>query len=481
MAAADNIQIRLNVSNAIENVMTRHHEDLSKSAPVIAKVQAIARAAEASFPDLKKTIPNLKNEILRFQMAEAAIEAKQKITPEIKLRLDFLALETDDYIADKILDTIYAKWKIKIIDPKEEASLHLMAKKVAALDAVSLQAVFDRGNQEVQHNLHYHPRDLELIGNKPTNEKLSKELLLANVHMQKQRSQFSDPLDFKKLSQTPCNFPIHTEIAKLPNMSVGIAHAQGQRPTMEDVHVASSGNFAFDPPIAYEIVGIIDGHRGDETAKFVAAQIQKEIETAVQKYGTSDDGIRMALKEAFVQLDAKLACKIGNTSGAVAVISLKIGSHLWTANTGDCRAILKVGKNVTQLSEDAKPETPRFKKSIEKRGGSVLLGAGHTPRVNGILSTGRAFGDKGKDLRGKDGHYVMSPRPKITKIDLQPYQDECRRILLILACDGIWDVATSREAGTVVGKSPQEDATALVRGALNGKSSDNCSALVAEL
>lgn len=480
MAAADNIQIRINVSNTIQSVMTKHDDLLSHPAPITAKVQAIARAAEATFPDLKRTIPNLKNEILRIQMAEAAIAAKEKITPEFQFKLNFLGMETHDYVADEILDTIQTKWKMKNIDPMEEEKLQLMAKKVATLDAKNLQDLFNRGNKEVQHTLRYHARDLKLTGKKSTEEKLSKELLLANVHMQKQRSQFSDPLDFKKLSQMPCNFPIHTGIVKLPTMSAGIAHAQGQRLTMEDVHIASFGNFAVDPPTPYEMVGIIDGHGGDETAKFVAAHIQEEIEKAVQKHGISDDGIRMALNEAFVQLDAKLACKIGETSGAAAVISLKIGSNLWTANVGDCRAILKVGKNITQLSEDAKPETPRFKKSIEKRGGTVV-GAGDTPRVNGVLSTGRAFGDKGKVFRGKDGHYVVSPRPKITKIDLQPYQDECRRILLILACDGIWDVATSREAGTIVGKSPQEDAKGIVRAALNGKSSDNCSALVAEL
>lgn len=156
---------------------------------------------------------------------------------------------------------------------------------------------------------------------------------------------------------------------------------------------SSAGSLQIDgKSIPYELFSIIDGHGGSLTAQFIAAHMQQELEKALAKHGLSDSGVQRALKEAFLQLDAQAIRSVQEESGAVAVATLKIGSIIWTANLGDCRAILKVGEEVIQLSEDAKPDNPRFKKSIEKRGGLVINVRG-VPRVNGNLAVARAFND----------------------------------------------------------------------------------------
>ncbi len=336
--------------------------------------------------------------------------------------------------------------------------------------------------------LPYHPSDLSLSESKPAALKLSREMAHATTHMVRQQQRGWLNRSFASLGDKPCAFEIHSQNETLPHLQVGVAHAQGYRPTQEDVHIACSGKIGVGKPFHYDLFGIVDGHGGDATAKFVKAHLQEEIEKALLRHDIrfdmyrgqptqSDRDVWRALKEAFVQLDARIAREIGDHSGAAAVITLRIGSSLWTANLGDCRAVLKAGDETIQLSVDAKPNMPRFKNGIEKRGGFVEEIQG-VPRINGILGCARAFGDKA--LRGSRSHYVVSPRPKITKVDLGAYQG--RPLHLIHACDGVWDVATSFDAASIVGtQDPEKAAAAIVRAALNSGSTDNCSALVVRL
>lgn len=350
---------------------------------------------------------------------------------------------------------------------------------------------------KISHPLRYHPRDLRL----PSREAIAEKKKLENEYINAKRAKNwqektqkfpnrKHPFSF--YTQQHDQFKTHwkatdsIENHTLHDISVATVHAQGARESQEDVDIACSGHFENTP---YELMGIVDGHGGNAVANYVKAHIHEEIEKAVAIHGMTDEGIFMALKEAFVQLDAKIACDVGTKTGAVAVVSLKIGSQLYTANVGDCRAILKVvdaeGKKTltVPLSRDAKAPDPRVDspllKSIKNRGGKVIRFLGW--RVNGEIEPARAFGDK--HLRNETGeYYVMSPRPKITKIDLNQYSN-AKDIYLIQACDGIWDVATSKEASSVVRPniSLKAAALSLVMSALLAGSNDNCSALIAKL
>jgi len=64
-------------------------------------------------------------------------------------------------------------------------------------------------------------------------------------------------------------------------------------------------------------------------------------------------------------------------------------------------------------------------------------------RVNGSLAVSRAIGDfEYKNVEGKGPtEQLVSPEPEVTVIDRDNNNDE----LLVLACDGIWDVMTNED------------------------------------
>ena len=347
----------------------------------------------------------------------------------------------------------------------------------------------------------YHPNDLKLPNPNTAAQKLGKELIRAAEH---KYAQIDNPVFRQAMYPVPkglshlvekatqlfnrtqsFSFPINSHAEYIGNRQVGLAHAQGARAEMEDAHVAALCTSIVDgKPLQYELFSIIDGHGGDDTALFVQEHLQEEIERAISKYGISDYGILSALQEAALRLDAMAirdCISIDDFyhprySGAAAVISLKIGSDLWTANIGDCRAILKLGDETIQLSEDAKPDTERFKKGIETRGGQVIWHG--CPRVNGRLALARAFNDG--SILGNSGHYAVSAKPKISKLSLPSTSSP---ILLIQACDGIWDVASSQDVTSQIkaDASVQQISHQIVQAALKAGSTDNCSALVARL
>ena len=184
--------------------------------------------------------------------------------------------------------------------------------------------------------------------------------------------------------------------------------------------------------------------------------------------GLNDEGIFYALKECFKRLDEDFQ----GTAGATATVALILDGKVWVANVGDSRTILVKNDGTSrQASEDAKPDIPRYKRKIEKLGGFVSDGL---PRVNSRIAVARAIGDK--DVIGSTGVCVMSPSPKITCFPLDfDYA--------ILACDGLYDVATTNEVGAAVvgtkNESAEMQAKRLVHAAIElCGSSDNVSVMV---
>lgn len=158
-------------------------------------------------------------------------------------------------------------------------------------------------------------------------------------------------------------------------------------------------------------------------------------------------------------------------SGCTAIVSVKIGEQLWTANVGDSRAVLKIGDEITELSEDAKVDVHnRFYPSVLKRGGYVLEN-----RINGLLAVARSLNDSSLTSSAQPGnsgsiknhqYYVISPRPKIT-LQLLP---KGKPISLLLGCDGLWEVPSVKDVAHVLGKdNATKTAFHLVRGALEAK------------
>jgi protein phosphatase 1L len=267
---------------------------------------------------------------------------------------------------------------------------------------------------------------------------------------------------------------------RIGGYSVGIAHAQGRRPTMEDEHLATSFTLAVGGrryPV--QLFGIFDGHGGRDAARFVRDNLRAKLQEALVECNSgrlSEEGIWNALKKTTTQLNEEFKQRCGQTAnaqGTTATIAMILDGNLWTANVGDARTVLDNQGTPFQLTEDAKPDDPRYKKGIEKRGGSVVTVDG-VARINRVLAVARAIGDNA--VRG------VNPSPKITKKPLSEIRPGSH---LILCCDGVYDVARTKDVVHAVRTHRNTSAGNLARNIIYSShqagSTDNLSALVVKL
>jgi serine/threonine protein phosphatase PrpC len=132
-------------------------------------------------------------------------------------------------------------------------------------------------------------------------------------------------------------------------------------------------------------------------------------------------------------------------SGSTAVVSYIHGDTLYVANAGDARAVLGRFGTAKRLSHDHKADDPEEVERIEKLGGKVFTPYfSAIPRVNGNLAIARSLGDHFFD-NNFVGVDLVTANPYISRTKLQPEDD-----VLILACDGVWDVLSDQEAIDIV-------------------------------
>lgn len=136
---------------------------------------------------------------------------------------------------------------------------------------------------------------------------------------------------------------------------------------------------------------------------------------------------------------------------------------LYTANAGDARAVLSRSGKAVRLTYDHKGGDKQEAKRIQDAGGFVL-----NNRVNGVLAVTRSLGDT-----SMKEFVVGSPYTTSTPLAAN---DE----FLILACDGLWDVATDQKAVDLVKDVQDCDdaAKALMEFALNEGTRDNVTVVV---
>ena len=120
-------------------------------------------------------------------------------------------------------------------------------------------------------------------------------------------------------------------------------------------------------------------------------------------------------------------------SGSTAVVVVLTPNHVLCANTGDSRAILQRYGKVVPLSFDHKPNNVVERRRIQQANGYVKR-----KRVDGDLAVSRAFGDFCmKQASEPPQKVIVDPDILIYPRDLSG--DE----FIVLACDGVWDVATN--------------------------------------
>jgi serine/threonine protein phosphatase PrpC len=147
-------------------------------------------------------------------------------------------------------------------------------------------------------------------------------------------------------------------------------------------------------------------------------------------------------------------------AGTTAIVVVATPEWIVCANAGDSRAVIsKQGNKAVPLSYDHKPDDDDELKRIKAAGGYVSGG-----RVDGDLAVSRGLGDyrfkehrtvmAGSEHGNKNDDDSMlapddqkvSPEPDIVVQTRNPDIDE----FVIVACDGIWDVATNYECVKMV-------------------------------
>ncbi len=267
------------------------------------------------------------------------------------------------------------------------------------------------------------------------------------------------------------------EEIKVGNYNVGIAHNIGRRPTMEDDHLATTFTInvaGHNYPV--QLFGIFDGHGGRNVARYVRDNLGTLLQQALTRFNTgglTDAGILKAMEWTTVKLNWDLKRdypSIATEEGSTATFAAILNGKLWTANVGDSRTVLDNDGTPIQLSEDAKPNDPRYKAEIQERGGYVVDG-----RVNGDLAIGRSIGDF--RLGG-----AVSPKATVTAFPLNRIRPGSH---LVLCCDGVYDVSRSKDVVQDVHAHKNHSAGTIARNiiysAYQAGSEDNLSCMVVKL
>ena len=304
--------------------------------------------------------------------------------------------------------------------------------------------------------------------------------------------------------------PVHTSHSSLPPSSdvaprfYKFASAHGEmnprkRHTMEDCHRVLP-QLSVDLS-QYSYFGVYDGHGGRQIVDFLEDALEANI--AIELKETDDATIEERLSRAFGITDMQSRKLDIVASGATAVAALLESSadgkvrKLYVANVGDSRAVLVTSKPpaapaavaaaaeheppsssgyyARRLTYDHRAEDETEQARIQQAGGFIARG-----RVLGILAVTRSFGDHGmKDF------VVAEPYTTATALD-EATCGECP--ILILACDGVWDVMSDQEAADMLVQrwrekgGPDADAAQfLVKTAIKRGSADNITAIVVYL
>eukprot|EP00440_Ansanella_granifera_P050964 gb/GFBE01055238.1/.p1 GENE.gb/GFBE01055238.1/~~gb/GFBE01055238.1/.p1 ORF type:complete len:486 (+),score=96.70 gb/GFBE01055238.1/:1-1458(+) len=255
---------------------------------------------------------------------------------------------------------------------------------------------------------------------------------------------------------------------------------QGWRTGMEDAHITMPSikpGASAEPWTSMALFGVLDGHGGEQVAKFSSLHLAEELRKFPLKPGKQAESgdLEAALRGAFHKMDDMLrdtrnqaelnsltnrpsqmsngamAISAGSNGrsvdprmvGCTACVCCVTEQQLVVANAGDSRAVLCRGGKAVPLSEDHKPNNPGEKRRIEAAGGYVENSGPGQFRVNGNLNLSRALGDLEykKDSSRQPEEQIICSTPDVTFIDRDVDEDE----FLVICCDGVWDVKTNQE------------------------------------
>jgi serine/threonine protein phosphatase PrpC len=260
------------------------------------------------------------------------------------------------------------------------------------------------------------------------------------------------------------------------------------------------------------LFAVFDGHGGPAVSILASRLLSKRLQQDLDaKQGSTDETSgqtawhseftrRRAVQTAFLAVDNQLAAKSaavssGSTCTAAAIWHKSVEDtsetnkyHVLLANLGDSRGLVVdfASKHLKGETFDHKPEHDMEHERITQAGGVVTSPPDMPSRINGDLSVSRSFGD----FRLKDCETLSPDQQKVSPLP-DIYEIECQGgDIVVLACDGAFDVLESSEVSALVcnavaGDDASKDlssvARAVVEEALNRGSTDNVTCVVVQL
>lgn len=246
-------------------------------------------------------------------------------------------------------------------------------------------------------------------------------------------------------------------VTESKRFKVGWHETVGRRNEMQDTMLVR-GCFAGDH---VDMFAVFDGHGSKRSSEHAGEHYPAVLERALAAAG---DDVPAALTASFLEVNEQMADHVHH--GTTALVALVCGSTLYVANVGDSRAVLVGPGCAERLSVDHKADVPEERQRVEAAGGMVRNG-----RVQGVLQVSRAFGD------GAVQPYVIA-EPHVARVELGEQHE-----VLVLACDGVYDVFSDEVVAQIARANPDPQAAArkLVVQAYEAGSTDNISAVVVRL
>eukprot|EP00041_Stephanoeca_diplocostata_P011188 m.181999 g.181999 ORF g.181999 m.181999 type:complete len:433 (+) comp18452_c0_seq5:137-1435(+) len=237
---------------------------------------------------------------------------------------------------------------------------------------------------------------------------------------------------------------------------------QGRRPTQEDRHtmIPDFGRYLKGMDVSAAFYAVFDGHSGDQCSDFVAKNLHLNLARQLKKNvgkALTETVVKDAITAAAAATDKeflRIAKIRKRQDGCCCIAVLLLDSTMFVINIGDSRAVIARKDNVAEaMSDDHKPERPDEQKRIEDAGGHVLK-YGDCYRVTSMdaimwekqkikqgprpvqPAVARSFGDISLKLPP-----MLISVPEISVFKLLQTDS-----LVLLGCDGIWDVLTNQLA-----------------------------------
>lgn len=314
---------------------------------------------------------------------------------------------------------------------------------------------------------------------------------------------------------------IHVERHGSTNYRCAVAQMQGWRSGHEDSHLMSCSGIGGS-------FWVLDGHGGESAARLGSDLLGEAFDSGLDTVRIADDDV---IGSGLANLDSMIRAKFkanpekesGSTLTGALVARQDDGTYsLKLVNCGDSRTLvvrgpaeeedtaapakLRVPDYLEKLQSDPaavekgfaakvckwplvqetidhKPNHPNEKARIEAAGGHVT--ADDPARVDGNLAVSRSLGDFDyKDEKTPIGETKVSIVP-----DLYDVQGLQAGSIIVLCCDGVWDVLSSEGVAEMVRNKLAEDsdadlggiAAAIVRQSFEQNSRDNVTAMVVQL